>query len=255
MSKPYGIFANYYDYLMTDVDYDAWTERIIQVIKQQVVNGKTLVDLACGTGNISNRLARKGYRVTGIDISEEMLMIAQDKAYEKNLRIQYFKQDMKQFKIHQKVDIITCICDGINYLLTDEALETFFKNASQQLVNEGLMVIDMSSVYKYEHVLSKRTIAELDDQVSFIWENHYDLKTGILEFDIAFFVPEPETEFFRKLMEHHVQKSHTLENLEKAYNNYFDCVQIVDGETGLDLHESSERWLLALKKRRMDYDE
>lgn len=249
MSIPYGVFANYYDYLMVDVDYDAWVERILSAVRKYSPKGKILVDLACGTGNISNRLSRKGYRVTGIDVSEAMLMMAQDKAYEQNLKIQYFKQDMKRFKVHQKSEIITCICDGLNYLTTSEDLEQFFKNASAQLNGEGIMILDLSSVYKYENVLSKRTIAELDEHVSFIWENHYNSEKGLLEFDIAFFVPEPNTDLYRKLEEHHVQKAHSLEALDSAYQAYFDCLEILDGETGTAYQENSERWMIVLKKK------
>ena len=248
MSKPYSVFANYYDYLMTNVDYDSWTNRIVDQIKIHHPKAKILVDLACGTGNISNRLAKKGYAVTGIDISEEMLMIAQDKAHEKHLRIQYLKQDMTRFAVHRKADVITCICDGLNYLTEEEQLKTFFSNAWKQLSDEGILVIDISTPYKYEHILAEKTIAELDEQVSFIWDNRFDPKTQRLEFDIAFFVPEGEEGLYRRLTEHHLQKSHALETLNNAMAGVFTVVSLLDGETGEALVPTSERWLMVLKK-------
>ena len=249
MTKPYSVFANYYDYLMADVDYDAWANRIVTQLKKHAPKAKILVDLACGTGNISNLLAKKGYSVTGIDISDQMLMIAQDKAYEKHLRIQYLRQDMTRFAIHRKAEAITCICDGLNYLTTTEQVADFFENAANQLVDEGIMVLDISSPYKYEHVLSKQTIAELDEQVSFIWENHYDIRTGQLDFDIAFFVPEGDQGLYRRLMEHHVQKAHAIEALQAAYEGRFDLIGHLDGESGEGYKETSERWLLILRKK------
>lgn len=249
MTKPYSVFANYYDYLMEDVDYETWANRIVSQIKAHHPKAKILVDLACGTGNISNILAKKGYQVTGIDLSEEMLMIAQDKAYEKHLRIQYLKQDMTRFAIHKKTEVITCICDGLNYLTTGEKLRAFFENAANQLANEGIMVLDLSSPYKYEHILSKRTIAELDDSVSFIWENHFDNKTQLLDFDIAFFVPEGKDGLYRRLIEHHQQKSHGLLDLQVAFETCFELVSHLDGETGEALKDESERWLIILKKK------
>ncbi len=248
MSKPYSVFANYYDYLMANVDYDAWTNRIVQQIKIHHPKAKILVDLACGTGNISNRLAKKAYAVTGIDISEEMLMIAQDKAHENHLRIQYLKQDMMIFAVHRKADVITCICDGLNYLTEEEQLKTFFRNASKQLTDEGILVIDISTPYKYEHILAEKTIAELDEQVSFIWDNTFDPKTQCLEFDIAFFVPEGEEGLYRRMTEHHKQKSHSLETLKTAMEGIFTVVSLLDGETGDALAPTSERWLMVLKK-------
>ncbi len=249
MTKPYSVFANYYDYLMEDVDYEAWASRIIAQIKLYQPKAKVLVDLACGTGNISNLLAKKGYSVTGIDLSEQMLMIAQDKAYEKHLRIQYLKQDMVRFATHRKVEVITCICDGLNYLTTEAQLIAFFENAAKQLVEGGLMVIDISSPYKYEHVLSKRTIAELDEEVSFIWDNHYDSATQQLDFDIAFFVPEGDDGLYRRLLEHHTQKAHNLEALSAAFDANFEMLSHLDGESGSELRDNSERWLLILRKK------
>lgn len=248
MSKPYSVFANYYDYLMTNVDYDAWTERIVKQIKQHHPKARILVDLACGTGNISNRLAKKGYAVTGIDISEEMLMIAQDKAHEQHLRTQYLKQDMVKFATHRKAEVITAICDGLNYLTEDQQLKAFFANAWKQLTDEGLLILDLSTPYKYKYVLAERTIAELDEQVSFIWDNTFDDETQRLTFEIAFFVPEGEEGLYRRLTEHHVQKSHELETLKAAMADVFTIASIVDGETGETVSDTSERWLMVLKK-------
>lgn len=249
MSKPYSVFANYYDYLMQDVDYDAWLDRVLQPIKKHHPKGKVLVDLACGTGNISNRLARKGYAVTGIDLSEEMLMVAQDKAYEKNLRIQYLKQNMIQFKVHRKADLVTCICDGLNYLLTREDLERFFSNASTQMTEGALLILDISTPYKYAHILSKRTIAELDEAVSFIWENHFDELSGKLTFEIAFFVPDEATGLYRRSLEHHEQKSHSFNEILEASKDCFELIEHLDGETGIGATEQSERWLMVFRKR------
>ena len=111
------------------------------------------------------------------------------------------------------------------------------------------MVIDISSPYKYEHVLSKQTIAELDEQVSFIWENHYDCSTGQLDFDIAFFVPEGTEGLYRRLVEHHTQKAHTLEMLQSMFERRFELVAHLDGESGEALKDTSERWLLILRKK------
>lgn len=248
MSKPYSVFANYYDYLMANVDYDAWTDRIANQIKTHNPKARILVDLACGTGNISNRLAKKGYSVTGIDISEEMLMIAQDKAHEQHLRIQYLKQDMVKFATHRKAEVITAICDGLNYLTEDQQLKLFFANAWKQLMDQGLLILDLSTPYKYQHVLAERTIAELDEQVSFIWDNTFDSETQRLTFDIAFFVPEGEEGLYRRMMEHHVQKSHSLETLKEAMAGLFTIASIVDGESGGVVEEISERWLMVLRK-------
>lgn len=249
MSLPYSTFAAYYDYLMSDVDYDQWAQRIVTQIKKHHPKARILVDLACGTGNITGRLAKKGYATFGIDLSEQMLMIAQDKAHEQHLRVQYLKQDMVRFRIHQKPDVVTAICDGLNYLVEEGQLEAFFENAAKQLNPEGLLILDVSSTYKYQHLLADKTIAELDDSVSFIWENSYDPTTQRLSFDIAFFVKDEGTGLYRRDLEHHVQRAYSLEEITACAAPHFDCLSILDGLTGEDFQNDSERLMLILKRR------
>lgn len=249
MSLPYSAFAAYYDYLMRDVNYDEWTDRIVFQIKKYHPRGRILVDLACGTGNITGRLAKKGFATFGIDLSDQMLMIAQDKAHEQHLRVQYLKQDMTNFRVHKKPDVITAICDGLNYLVKEGQAEAFFENASRQLNPEGILIIDLSSEYKYKHLLADRTIAELDEAVSFIWENSYDEAKKELHFDIAFFVKDQATELYRRELEHHVQRAYSADELIAYAGNRFECLAVLDGLTGQAFEEDSERLMLVLKKR------
>lgn len=249
MSLPYSTFAAYYDYLMSDVDYDQWAERIVTQIKKHHPKARILVDLACGTGNITGRLAKRGFATFGVDLSEQMLMIAQDKAHDQHLRVQYLKQDMVRFRIHKKPDVVTAICDGLNYLVEPGQLEAFFENAAKQLNPEGLLILDVSSEYKYKHLLADKTIAELDDTVSFIWENSYDAIEKKLTFDIAFFVRDEATGLYRRELEHHVQRAFSLEEITQCAEPYFECLSIQDGLTGNDFESDSERLMLILKRR------
>lgn len=249
MSLPYSTFASYYDYLMSDVDYDLWSQRVIDQIKKYHPRARIVVDLACGTGNITGRIAKRGYATFGIDLSEQMLMVAQDKAHEQHLRVQYLKQNMVNFRIHKKPDVITSICDGLNYLVADEQVTAFFENANRQLNEQGLLVLDISTEYKYQNLLADKTIAELDDQVSFIWENHYSNETKRLCFDIAFFVKEEGSNLYRRELEHHEQRAFSQDELLAFALPHFECLAILDGLTGDAIKEDSERMMIILKRR------
>lgn len=249
MSLPYSTFAAYYDYLMRDVNYDEWAERIVIQIKTHHPKARILVDLACGTGNITGRLAKKGFATFGIDLSEQMLMIAQDKAHDQHLRVQYLKQDMTNFRVHKKPDVITAICDGLNYLVKEGQAKAFFDNANRQLNPEGILILDLSSEYKYKYLLADKTIAELDEEVSFIWENSYDEVKKELSFDIAFFVKDQVTGQYRREMEHHVQKAYSVSELLELAELHFECLAVLDGLTGEAFKEDSERLMIVLKKR------
>ena len=123
----YDGFSNIYDVLMDEVDYERWTEFIIKLFEKSDVTPKNILDVACGTGNISIPLSRAGYNVCGIDISENMLSIAENKARTNRQNIKFIKQDIRELNINSTFDAIICACDGINYILKDEDLyKTFY---------------------------------------------------------------------------------------------------------------------------------
>jgi len=99
--EQYSTFSEIYDYLMDTKDYDLWTENIIKIYNKYEISPKKILELGCGTGNITTRLYKKGFSIIGTDISREMLEVANDKALEENLRIRFLLQDMTNlnFKI------------------------------------------------------------------------------------------------------------------------------------------------------------
>jgi len=111
----YERFAYLYDELMKDVPYDNWVN-LTEAYKQKFqVEGTRLLDLACGTGELSVRFAQKGYEVTGADLSDDMLSVAQRKAQTRSLPIQFFQQDMTELDDLGEFDIIGIYCDSLNY--------------------------------------------------------------------------------------------------------------------------------------------
>ena len=119
----YQEFAYYYDALMKNVDYQEWTNQVERIFNKYGKKPKTIVDLACGTGGVTNVLASRGYQVTGIDISEDMLFVAREKARKSGLKISYVCQDMAELTLHRPVDAVLCMCDGFNYILDKDRLQ------------------------------------------------------------------------------------------------------------------------------------
>ena len=111
--QAYEGFASIYDIFMGDVDYDGWVEYIEKIWKKYKKEPKLIAELGCGTGNITGRLAKKGYDMIGIDISEEMLSVAREKAAEEGDDILYLLQDMTEFELYGTVDIILSLCDSM----------------------------------------------------------------------------------------------------------------------------------------------
>ena len=208
----YGAFADLYDALMDDVDYDAWTDYYLSLIRGAKGEVKTLCDCACGTGSMSVRFARRGLRVTGADISGEMLARAQEKARRFGVQAMFVEQDMCALSLPRPVDALVCACDGVNYLLDDERVRAFFRAAHRALKPGGVLAFDISSRAKLRDTLGSGLFGEDRDDVTYLWANRYDERAETVTMDLTFFVREADGRY-RRFDETHVQKAHEPKRL------------------------------------------
>lgn len=209
----YGELARYYDLLMGDVDYEGWVEYLEDIFKKYGYRPRRVLEIACGTGNISNILARKGYEVIASDISEDMLAVAQAKALDTGVRVTYIQQDMRNIQLASPVDCVLCICDGINYILNERELRKVFKGVYGALKKQGLFIFDISSRYKLENIIGNNTFGESREDISYLWENYYDPESRTCEFNLTYFVKEKDN-LYRKYQDVHIQRAYLVEELE-----------------------------------------
>ncbi len=227
----YEAFADVYDALMDDVDYDAWAAYYLALIDGQGVSPKTLCDCACGTGSLSVRFAGRGLRVTGVDLSGEMLARAQAKAREHGVQAMFVKQDMRALTLPRPVDALVCGCDGVNYLLDDADVSAFFERAHASLRPGGALAFDVSSPYKLEHILGNGFFGEERDDVAYLWSNRFDETRRVVTMDMTFFVRE-RGDLYRRFAELHEQKAHAPERLRALLEaNGFANVRIYGDQT------------------------
>lgn len=241
----YKGFASAYDYLMQDTPYDEWYEHLKDLLKD--LKGKEILDLACGTGEMTNRLAKDGYKVLGVDLSPEMLEMAQEKAYSKNLKVHYVQQDMTTLELFHKYDAIISYCDGFNYIQSEDHLKNVFSKVYDYLKPEGLFIFDISSYYKLSEVLGENVIAETGEDIAFIWENYFDPQTELLEFDLTIF--ESRGDLYERIEEVHVQKAYRLDTVKNLMaDSGFKIMTMLDTDTRQAINETSERWLFVGRK-------
>lgn len=246
--EAYTGFASVYDLFMGDVPYEQWEKYLYHLLKSQGVTRGTVVDLGCGTGSITELLARRGYDMIGIDYSPDMLAVAQNKMYEKGQSILYLLQDMTEFQLAGQVQAMVSICDSMNYILEDEDLKKVFAQAACYLESGGVFIFDMNTEYKYAEIMGDNTIAENQEDSSFIWENFYDKEQQINEYDLTLFIRE-EGDLYRKEEEFHYQRAYSLElvkDLMKQGGLAF--VAAYDAFTEEAPHEKSERIYVIGKK-------
>jgi len=210
----YGAFATLYDRLMDDFDYPAWAKYYLELISRSGVKPKLLCDCACGTGSLTVQFAARGMRVTGVDLSGEMLEIAAEKARKNGVQAMFVRQDMSRLKLPRSVDALVCGCDGVNYLLTDDRAEAFFRSAHAAIKPGGVLAFDVSSAYKLEKVLGNGFFGEERDDVAYLWSNKWDAEKQTVQMDLTFFARE-ESGLYRRFTENHVQRAHSPERLSE----------------------------------------
>ena len=139
----YNDFAAVYDKLQ-DADYDAFVDYYERIFKKLGKEPKLVLDLACGTGNITLPMAKRGYDMIGLDLSCEMLNIARDKAMTENQNILFLNQDMCEMELYGTVDAIVCALDGVNYITETEDLRKLFRLVKNYLNPDGIMIFALN---------------------------------------------------------------------------------------------------------------
>ncbi|MBQ8109662.1 MAG: class I SAM-dependent methyltransferase [Clostridia bacterium] len=229
----YEAFADIYDALMDDVDYDGWADYYLRLLARACVAPRTLCDCACGTGSLSVRFAERGIRVTGVDISGEMLSRAQQKARDNGVSAMFVRQDMCALELPRPVDAIVCGCDGVNYLLDDERLKAFFQRARDAIRPGGALAFDISSAFKLSQTLGNGFFGEERDDVAYLWSNRFDDDARTVTMDLTFFVRRPDG-LYRRFDEVHVQKAHEAQRLRALLETCgFSKVEVF-GDRSLD---------------------
>jgi len=211
----YGAFAELYDRLMDDFDYPAWARYYLELISLAGGKPRALCDCACGTGSLSIPFAAQGIRVTGVDISSEMLEVAAAKARRNGVKAMFVCQDMCALSLPRAVDALVCGCDGVNYLTDESRLKAFFTAAHDVIKPNGVLAFDISSAYKLEHVLGNGFFGEERDDVAYLWSNSFDPEKRTVRMDLTFF-REEESGLYRRFSETHVQRAHTADEIVHA---------------------------------------
>lgn len=221
--EAYSEFANVYDIFMEDTPYEEWYKFIEVCVKEQGLAIQSVCELGCGTGQMTMLFAKSGCDVIGIDYSPEMLMVAQDRAFEEEVSILYLMQDMSEFEINREVDLICSCCDSINYLLEEDEVKSTFERVEKHLAPNGLFIFDMNTPYKYKEVLGNQIFADQTDEAAYIWENFYDEEEEINEYEVSFFIKDEEGKYERTVENHY----------QRAYSKEYICLLLE--EAGLEV--------------------
>ena len=214
MKKVYQNLAPVYDAFMADADYDAWAAYLAAFIRDAVTEETPrVVDCGCGTGTLMLRLLESGMAVTGLDRSLEMLQVAAEKLRKAGfVKAELVCEDMCQLSVHRPVDAIVSACDCVNYLLTDKDVFRFFRSAYAALKPGGMLLFDISSVYKLSMLLNGYCFGEALTDYAYLCNNWFDVESARLQMDLTIFTRETNDHYVRA-EETHFQRAYEEETL------------------------------------------
>lgn len=241
----YKEFAYIYDRLMKpDINYGHVADFIENLFIKYDKNPELIADLACGTGNVTIPLAKRGYDMIGVDISEQMLSVAREKAINAGADILFLNQDISKLDLYGTCDAFLCMIDGLNYIIEPKKIENMFKTVKSCFINPGgLFIFDISSRYKLQNIIGNNTFIYDGDDVFYSWENKYAEKPALSKMYLNFFCKQRDGSY-RRFYEEHLQRGHSVEELTKALKKAgFLNVEIFDGFSFAEPTEESERVL------------
>ncbi|WP_418790715.1 class I SAM-dependent DNA methyltransferase [Phosphitispora sp. TUW77] len=231
----YAGFALIYDRLMQDIPYESWVNNLGRIFDKHVIDPEHILDIGCGTGNVTIALAEIGYRITGLDISSEMLSVAEQKSRAKGLTIEWLQQDMRQMELGEpKFDLVISMTDSMNYMSGDRELGDVFQRIKKCLKPGGWLIFDLNSHYKISTVFGNNIFTLLEDDIAYIWENSYDSVTHTCTMDLTFFVKEVDGKF-RRFSEQHQETGYSIEKVTKLLDKAGFAVAGVYAENSFDV--------------------
>ena len=206
----YETFADYYDKLTANAEYQKRADYILEVLKKHNHTPGLTLDLACGTGSLTLELKKRGVDIYGVDASADMLSVALQKASDADEQILFLRQKMQNLDLYGTIDTCVCTLDSINHITDKSVLQKAFKKVSLFMNKGGIFMFDANTVYKHDHILADNVFVFDTDEVYCVWQNT-PLEDNMVEISLDFFIPEGEN--YYRVTENFTEKAYTVEDL------------------------------------------
>lgn len=245
----YGSFAYYYDRLTDNAEYSKRCDYITNLLAENAVGGGILLDLACGTGTMSQLFSEKGFEVIGVDASEEMLSIAMEKNYERDGNILYICQSMDQLDLYGTINCAVCTLDSINHVTDKSLVREAFKKVGLFMEKGGVFVFDVNTEYKHRHVLGNNTFVYDVDDVYCVWQNTLNDENADVHIELDIFAKSEDTDTYIRDEEEFSEVIYSHAELEEYLKKAgFEIVGVYDEFTKENLKTDSQRAVYVCKK-------
>lgn len=228
----YGVFAQVYNELMDDEIFLKWRD----YTEKHLPKGSSILELGCGNGQLGILLKKAGYGIEGLDLSEEMLSLAQVRQEEAGVQFPLIQGDMRNLEGFGLYDAIISFCDSLCYLPKTADFKRTFQEAYEHLTEEGVFLFD---VFTTEHIESLDGYSYHDEMpgILFVWDSYHGESEHSIEHDLSFFIEQEDGSYVRE-MELHQERTYPIDTYlsmlkEAGFTNIevnADFDQIVTGE-------------------------
>jgi len=209
----YEQFAYAYDRLMSEMPYSEWIRWTEDRCRDYGLAPKTAIDLGCGTGAITIPLAKSGMKVYGLDLSDDMLAIANDKSENVKLpagaSLMWMQGDLRDWELPEPVDLAVSFCDCMNYLLEEADIEAAFEQIYRGLASNGLFLFDVHAPEVFQSYAEEQPFVLDEEDISYIWTSGLDEERMEIEHNLSIFVQQANGAY-HKIEEQHVQRAYEI---------------------------------------------
>lgn len=241
----YETFAFVYDEVMDANLYQKW----LDFSKRHLNDKKQILELACGTGALAVAFAKEGYDVTALDLSEEMLMIASNRAIEADVPVQFVEGDMLDLEGIGSYQAVTCFSDSLCYMPDEQSVQQVFDGVVQILAEDGVFIFDVHSQYQINDVFPDYSYHYQTDEFAFLWDSYPGEQKDSIEHFLTFFVQEEEDGHFTRYDELHKERTYSLETYQMMLESAgFQKIEIMADFMDAEPNEKSRRWFFVCQK-------
>ena len=206
----YHALAVSYDRLTNDVDYKATVDFYMEVLRREGLKPKTAVDLACGTGSVALLLAQLGMQVTGVDLSEEMLTVAQQKTQDLEKPPLFVCQPLQMLRLPKAVDLAVCALDSLDYIIDPADCRAAIKRIYKVLNPGGCFIFDVNTPEKLR-AMDGQVFLDEDEDVYCVWRGAFDEETNICSYAMDLF--QRKSDLWQRSFEEHQEYAYSAEQL------------------------------------------
>ncbi|MBO0454088.1 class I SAM-dependent DNA methyltransferase [Candidatus Enterococcus murrayae] len=239
----YETFAFVYDEVMDESLYQQWLDFSLRHLPKAT---NQILELACGTGALAVEFAKNGFEVTGLDLSEEMLTLASDRAFQEDVSVNWIAGDMLDLTDIGNYQAVTCFSDSLCYMQDATQVQQVFEGVYQLLEESGIFIFDVHSIYQIDEVFPEYSFHDQTEDFAFLWDSYSGDSVHSIEHFLTFFVKQGEK--FERFDELHRERTYPLEQYQEMLTVAGFKVAVFADFTDEAPNEASKRWFFVCQK-------